>query len=78
MWSFSFSLQLRYDQFRSPFGEPIVQECRGLILDEKENWKLVAYPYKKFFNYQEKYAAELDWKNITVYEKVDGSIATLY
>lgn len=41
-----------------------------LIVDEKNDFKVVAYPYKKFFNYHEKYAAELDWPSIKVYDKV--------
>lgn len=38
----------------------------------------MAYPYKKFFNYMEKYACEIDWNSAVVYEKLDGSLATLY
>lgn len=44
-------VQLRYSQYESPFHEPIVQECRGLLLDESRNWEVVAFPYTKFFNF---------------------------
>jgi hypothetical protein len=58
--------------------EQIVRECRGLILDERAKWKVVAFPYLKFFNYGEENAAEIDWTTAKVYDKVDGSLATLY
>lgn len=63
-------LQFHYSQYGSPMKSPIVQECRGLILDEKNNWNIVAFPYSKFFNYLEPEAVSLDWSKITVYEKV--------
>jgi hypothetical protein len=40
----------------------MVQECRGLILDTKNNWSVVALPYTKFFNYADPHAAEIDWR----------------
>ena len=69
---------LKYGQVDSPMGEPIVQECRGLILDETTNWSVICHPYHKFFNYGEGHAASIDWASARVYEKVDGSIMTLY
>lgn len=58
----------------------ICQECRGLILDEDDNWKAICYPYKKFFNYNEPLgkAIKMNWTDVNVYEKIDGSLATLY
>lgn len=54
-------------------GSPIVQECRGLILDEDDNWAVVSYPFDKFFNFNESKAAHLDWASgVDVFEKVDG------
>lgn len=70
--SFSYSL------INSPMELQIVQECRGLILDEANDWAIVAYPYKKFFNYGEKNAVKLDWTSTVCLEKLDGSIAILY
>ena len=69
---------LKYSQLESPMGEKIVQQCRGIILDETNNWEIVSYPYDKFFNYGEVYAPELDWDTAKVYEKLDGSLMTLY
>jgi RNA ligase. len=68
----------KYSQIDSPFSEPIVQECRGLILDEAADWAIVAHPYHKFFNYGETLAANIDWKTAQVQEKLDGSLITLY
>lgn len=39
---------------------------------------MVAFPYLKFFNYGEETAAPIDWSTAKVYDKVDGSLATLY
>ena len=30
--------------------EPIVRECRGLVLDSNNNWALVARAFSRFFN----------------------------
>ena len=69
---------LKYDQLESPFGEEIVQECRGLILDESKDWEFVCLRFKKFFNYGEGHAASIDWNTARVEEKVDGSLMTVY
>ncbi len=69
---------LRYNQIESPMAEPVVQECRGLILDEADGWRPVSVPYRKFFNYAEPNAAPIDWATARVYEKLDGSLMTLY
>jgi hypothetical protein len=69
---------LKYSQLDSPLGVKLVQQCRGIILDEADNWRVVSYPYDKFFNYGEGHAAEIDWENARVYEKLDGSLMTLY
>ncbi|WP_293052984.1 MULTISPECIES: hypothetical protein [unclassified Moorena] len=54
---------LKYSQIESPLEEKIVQQCRGIILDEANNWEIISYPYDNFFNYGESQAATLDWKN---------------
>lgn len=69
---------LKYNQIESPMGEPVVQECRGIILDEANDWKVVSRPYDKFFNYGEGHAPQIDWSSACVYEKLDGSLMTLY
>lgn len=71
-------VMLKYSQIDSPMGDPIVQECRGLILDEANDWRIVSYPFRKFFNHGEGHAATIDWATARVYEKLDGSLTTLY
>ena len=71
-------VMLKYNQVLSPMEDPVVQECRGLILDEAEGWRVVSRPYDKFFNYGEPLAAVIDWATARVYEKLDGSLMTLY
>ena len=56
----------------------LVRDCRGIILDEANNWTVVAMSYRKFFNYGESSAARIDWATATVQEKVDGSLCVLY
>lgn len=63
---------LKYDQIRSDFSEPIVRECRGLIVD-KSTYSPVALSFYKFFNVQEPNADTIDWNSAVVQEKVDGS-----
>ena len=69
---------LKYSQVESPMGEKIVQQCRGIILDEKNNYEVVSYPFDKFFNYGEINAPTLDWNTAKVFDKLDGSLMTLY
>lgn len=69
---------LKYDQINSPFAEPLVRECRGIILDEADGWRVVARAFDKFFNHGEGHAAPIDWKTARVQEKVDGSLCMLY
>lgn len=69
---------LKYNQLDSPMGNPVVQKCRGIILDEDADWNIVSYPYDKFFNHGEGHAADIDWSTARVYEKLDGSLMTLY
>jgi hypothetical protein len=69
---------LKYSQIESPMGEKIVQQCRGIILDSSQDWRIVSYPYNKFFNYGEHHADPIDWSSAKVYEKLDGSLMVLY
>jgi RNA ligase len=68
----------RYSQRESPMHHAIVQESRGVILDESNNWAVVALPFTKFFNLGEANAAEILWQECDMYEKVDGTLMYLY
>lgn len=70
--------QFKYDQINSPMNEPLVQECRGIILDANDNWACVARPFDKFFNLGDFYAAKIDWATARITEKLDGSLIILY
>ena len=71
-------VQFKYSQLESDLKDKFVQQCRGLILDEADNWKVIARPLDKFFNYGEGSAATIDWNNAKVYEKLDGSLCIMY
>ncbi|MBD2201819.1 2'-5' RNA ligase [Calothrix sp. FACHB-1219] len=68
---------LKYSQIDSPRTHEVVKQCRGIILDEEDNWKVISYPYKRFYNAEEYGADEIDWSNATCYEKLDGSLCTI-
>jgi hypothetical protein len=69
---------VKYDQINSPLQERLVQECRGIILDEADDWRVISRGFDKFFNYGEPGAADIDWESACVQEKLDGSLCTLY
>lgn len=71
-------LLFKYDQIASPEAHPIVIECRGLILDEANNWNIVSHPFHRFFNESTGNAAKIDWRTARVQEKVDGSLMHVY
>jgi hypothetical protein len=70
-------VSLKYNQVESPMHEPIVQECRGMVVDVA-NARVLAHPYNKFWNHGEALAAEIDWSTAHVLEKLDGSLMILY
>lgn len=59
------------------FHNPIVQEARGIIIDFA-TLEVVCWPFRKFGNWQESYADEIDWESAKVQEKMDGSIIKLW
>ncbi len=66
-------VMFKYDQIRSDLSIPLVQECRGLILDSN-TFEVVSHPFHKFFNYGEELAVDIDWKTAWTSSKIDGSI----
>lgn len=71
-------LVLNYNQIESPKTDPIVIECRSLILDNKLN--IVSRGFDRFFNHGEalNVTPEIDWTKAQAYEKVDGSLIKIY
>lgn len=67
---------LNYDQINSPKMEPIVQECRGLILDYALN--VVCRPFDRFFNYGEAETDKMNLTGYTYFPKLDGSLIKVY
>lgn len=68
---------LKYNQLDSDNGYEIVRECRGCIIRydmSKDEYICVCRPFDRFFNYNDPYAAEIDWKTAKVREKIDGSL----
>lgn len=70
-------IMFNYDQIESDFSLDIVKECRGIILRESD-FKIVCFPFTKFFNIDEPYASDIDWSSVKVQEKVDGSLIKLW
>lgn len=70
---------LNYCQIDSPKTNPIVRNCRGLILDQKD-WSIVAKGFYRFYNWGEvqEEAKEFDFSNFHVQSKEDGSYINLY
>lgn len=68
----------KYNQIASDFNEEICKEARGLILDAQNNFRVVRYAFKKFFNVDEGFAARLDWDTAVATEKIDGSIMSVW
>ncbi len=70
---------LNYDQIESPKTNPIVRECRGLVLNSND-YSLAAMCMPRFFNVGE-VADEFplfDFSDFITHEKVDGSLVTLF
>jgi hypothetical protein len=70
-------VSLKYNMIESPMAEPIVQQCRGMVVDTARR-AVLAWPYDKFWNHGEGSAARIDWSTARVQEKLDGSLMILY
>lgn len=70
---------VNYNQIESPKTNPIVRECRGLVL-ETGTWDLVARSFPRFFNWGE-VADEMplfDFSDFIVQSKEDGSLVLIF
>jgi RNA ligase len=56
--------------------DDITLQCRGLVTNSEG--KIIARPFKKFFNYEEHKSEDVPNENYAVYEKMDGSLGILF
>ena len=68
---------LKYKQIEADWTKIETHQCRGIILN-KDTFDVVSFPYEKFFNLTEGYAATIDWDSAKFYEKLDGSLINIY
>lgn len=68
----------KYDMVGAPEGDPLVNECRGVILDEEDDWRVIARGFDRFYNLGSGHAKNIDWSTARVQEKLDGSLCVLY
>lgn len=59
------------------WSKDLCREARGIIINTK-TFEVVCWPYMKFFNWNEPWAAVIDWETAEVQEKVDGSLIKLW
>lgn len=71
---------LNYDQINSPKIEPIVQECRSLVLRKNDDgfFSVDSRSFDRFFNYGEIAGVDHDITKLVAHEKVDGSLVGLW
>ena len=62
-------------QFQKNWND-ITLQARGLVIDDND--KIIARPFKKFFNMEELKANEIPNEKYEVYKKMDGSLGILF
>jgi hypothetical protein len=55
-------------------GHPLVRECRGIVLDTADNFRIVSRGFNRFYNVGDPLADEIDWSKAKVLTKEDGSL----
>jgi RNA ligase len=75
----TYSKTYQYEHNSVPW-DPLVQHCRGIIFDAADDYKIVALPFSKFFNYGEGgiHYPSADADITSVYEKMDGSLGICF
>lgn len=70
---------LNYCQIDSPKTNPIVMECRGLIL-QKDDLTVLCRPFNRFFNAGEapETVEDFDITRAVAFEKIDGSLIKIW
>jgi RNA ligase len=72
LFIYNYTNKAQYDRI----WNEITLQCRGLILDAE--LRVVARPFKKFFNLEELPADDIPDEPFEAYEKIDGSLGILY
>ncbi len=72
LYIYNYTPQAQYERV----WNELTLQCRGLILDAAG--KVVARPFKKFFNLEEHQPGDIPAEPFDVYEKLDGSLGILY
>lgn len=62
---------------KSDFKDPVVQESRGIIINT-EVPEVACFPFRKFGKSYDNYVDKIDWKNVRIEEKIDGSLVKLW
>lgn len=72
-------LLLKYNYYadETDWANPIVKQCRGIIL-RKDNLQPVCVPFYRFYNLGQKEADEIDWSNCKIQDKIDGSLIKIW
>jgi RNA ligase len=75
----TYSKTYQYEHNSVPW-DPLVQHCRGIIFDATNDYKIVALPFSKFFNYGEGgiHYPSAGARITDVYEKKDGSLGICF
>lgn len=78
-------VSLNYDQILAKDGDELVELCRGLVLlqesgihGEAGQYRVLARPMRRFYNYGQSSAAKIDWSTARYETKHDGTMCLLY
>lgn len=68
-----------YDQIKSPRNHPLVDECRGIVV-EQETLRVICWPFRRFYNLGEfpEMEKKFDWTTALCQGKEDGSLIKVY
>jgi hypothetical protein len=73
------AMVLNYDMIESTKTDPIVMECRALILSMDSPYRVISRSFTRFFNYTEcPRTTEFDFNKAVFWEKMDGSIINVF
>ena len=72
---------LNYDQIASPKTHDVTRECRSLVVESADGInidRVVSRAFDRFYNHGESGAPSIDLAQAVVYEKVDGSLFSIF